>query len=233
MLLYEITEPVDRTELEKALAPFLTFIASGEPITRKNIAKQLHNTLKKYGVAEVGVEISDKVDSGDMNMNAAYDPFDDEDELDPFYIDLIFSPKDKTITFDPDGVDNIKDRILDSLEHEMIHMKQYRSRGFVKQRKYKTKSSEPDVKRAKEYLGNDDEIEAFAKNISSELLRAKGKEGTMNLLRSASSSSGLKNELGYLLSPNLLGYMAMWGFNTKHPVIKKLLKKIYFYVQNS
>ena len=233
MLLQELTEPVDRAELDSALDSFTTFLASGEPISRKDIAKQLHNTLKRYGVAEVGVEVSDKVESGDMNMNAAYDPFDDEDELDPFYIDLIFSEKDKTLEFTPDGVKNIKDRIIDALEHEMIHMKQYRSRNFVKQRKYKTKSTEPDVKRAKEYLGNDDEIEAFAKNISSELLRAKGKDGAMDLLRNANSSSGLKDEMGYLLSPNLLGYLAMWGFNTQHPVIKKLLKKIFFYIQNA
>ena len=229
MYFFEIAEPVDRQELEKGLAPFLTFIASGEPITPKHIAKQLHNTLKKYGVGEVGVEVSDNVDSGDMNLNAAYDPFDDEDELEPFTMDLIFSSKDKTLEFTPEGVDNIKDRILDALEHEMIHMRQYRSRDFVKQRKYKTKSSEPDVKRAKEYLGNDDEIEAFAKNIAAELVRNTGsKDKATDLLRSVNTSAGLKDEMGYLLSPNLLGYMAVWGFNTKHPVIRKLLKKVYF-----
>lgn len=233
MYLSEITQPTDRQELEKALSPFLTFIASGEPITRKDIAKQLHNSLKQYGVAEVGVEVSDNVDSGDMNMNAAYDPFDDEDELEPFYIDLIFSPKDETIAFDPEGIDNIKDRILDALEHEMIHMRQYRSRDFVKQRRYKTKSSDPTIKKSKEYLGNDDEIEAFAKNISSELVRKAGKDGALDLLRMANKTAGFKDEMGYLLSPNLLGYLAMWGFDTQHPVIKKLLKKVYFYIQNA
>ena len=233
MYLLEITQPVDRSELEQALGSFLTFIASGEPISRKDIAKQLHNTLKRYGVAEVGVQISDNVESGDMNMNAAYDPWDDEDELDPFYIDLIFSPKDKTIKFDPDGVSNIRDRILDALEHEMIHMQQYRSRGFVKQRKYKTKASDPVVKKSKEYLGNDDEIEAFAKNISTELIRKAGKEGSLDLLRMANKTAGFKDEMGYLLSPNLLGYLAMWGFDTKNPVIKKLLKKVYNYIQSS
>ena len=33
-----------------------------------------------------------------------------------------------------------------------------------------------------------------------------------------------KDELGYLLSPNLVGYLAVWGFNTSHPVMKKMLK---------
>ena len=115
----------------------------------------------------------------------------------------------------------------------MIHMRQYRSRSFVRQRDYKTKDKEPDVKRAKEYLGNDDEIEAFAKNISAELLRKRDKETAIDLLRKVTQTAGLKDELGYLLSPNLLGYLAVWGFDTKHPVIKKLLKKVYNNIENS
>ena len=141
--------------------------------------------------------------------------------------------KDKNLEFTKDGIANIRDRVLDALEHEMIHMRQYRSRSFVRQRDYKTKDKEPDVKRAKEYLGNDDEIEAFAKNISAELLRKRDKQTAIDLLRKVTQTAGLKDELGYLLSPNLLGYLAVWGFNTKHPVIKKLLKKVYNNIENS
>ena len=189
--------------------------------------------IKRYGVGAVNVVTSDKVDSGDMNLNASYDPYDDEDGLDPFTIDLVFSEKDDTLEFTVDGINNIKDRIADALEHEMIHMTQYRSRDFIRQRTYKTKSKEPDVKRAREYLGNEDEIEAFAKNIASELVRKADKDGALELLRMANKTAGFKDEMGYLLSPNLLGYMATWGFDTQHPVIKKLLKKVYNHIQNS
>lgn len=233
MLLCELTQPVNRKELAKALEPFLNFISSGNPVSRKQIANKLRKSLAMYGVGEVEINSSEHVDRGDMNMNAAYDPYDDENELDPFYIELIFSPEDKTIEFDEQGVENIKDRVLDALEHEMIHMKQYRNRNFVKQKKYKTNSQDPNVKKSKEYLGNDDEIEAFAKNISTELIRKAGKDGAIELLRMASKTAGFKDEMGYLLSPNLLGYLAMWGFDTTHPVIKKLLKKVYFFIKNS
>ena len=121
-------------------------------------------------------------------------------DLIPFSIDLILVPSDKDLEFTKDGIANIRDRILDALEHEMIHMRQYRSRSFVRQRDYRTKDKEPDVKRAKEYLGNDDEIEAFAKNISAELLRKRDKETAIDLLRKVTQTAGLKDELGYLLS---------------------------------
>tara|TARA_X000000950_G_C13915632_1_gene660864 strand:- start:1316 stop:2020 length:705 start_codon:yes stop_codon:yes gene_type:complete len=234
MHLAEILQPVDREELAKALEPFLMYLGSGDqPLKPKHIAKKLEQTLKQFGVDEVKVITSKEVDSGDMNMNAAYDPHDDEDGFDPFSIDLVFSVKDKNLEFTKDGIANIRDRVLDALEHEMIHMRQYRSRSFVRQRDYKTKDKEPDVKRAKEYLGNDDEIEAFAKNISAELLRKRDKQTAIDLLRKVTQTAGLKDELGYLLSPNLLGYLAVWGFNTKHPVIKKLLKKVYNNIENS
>jgi len=234
MYFFEITEPINRQELEKALEPFLVFLSSGDqPLQKKHIAKKLKQTLKKHGVGSIEIHDSENVDSGDMNMNAAYDPFDDEDGFEPFSIDLIFSKDDKTLEFSQEGIENIKERILDVLEHEMIHLRQYRSRNFVKQRKYKTKSKDKDVKRAREYLGNDDEIEAFAKNISSELIRKAGKDGAIDLLRMTNKTAGFKDEMGYLLSPNLLGYMATWGFDTQHPVIKKLLKKVYNYIQSS
>ena len=234
MLLNELYKPVDRKEIEDALAPFLNYLGSSDqPLEKKHIAKKLHQTLKRYGVGAVNVVTSDKVDSGDMNLNASYDPYDDEDGLDPFTIDLVFSEKDDTLEFTVDGINNIKDRIADALEHEMIHMTQYRSRDFIRQRTYKTRSKEPDLKRAREYLGNEDEIEAFAKNIASELVRKADKDGALELLRMANKTAGFKDEMGYLLSPNLLGYMATWGFDTQHPVIKKLLKKVYNHIQNS
>jgi len=49
----------------------------------------------------------------------------------------------------------------------------------------------------------------------------------------AKNTAQFKDEMGYLLSPNLFGYLGAWDFNTSHPVIKKLLKKVYNYIQNS
>jgi len=233
MRFYELVENINRKELEDSLQPFLTFISSGKPIPRKDIARELQASLEALDVAEVNVTVSDHVDSGDMNLNAYYDPDEDEEEFEPFFIDLVFSPKDKTIRFDPEGVENIKDRIIDALEHEMIHMNQYRGRGFVKQRGYRTKTKDPKKAQVKQYLGNDDEIQAFAKNIASELVRKADKDGAVELLRMANKTAQFKDEMGYLLSPNLFGYLAAWDFDATHPVIKKLLKKVYNYIQTS
>ena len=233
MRFFEITEPADRKKIEQAMQSFVQFISSGEELEHEEVADKLYQSLQQFGVNDIETSQSDLVDAGDMNLNASYDPADDEDGEDPINIELVFSKEDDTISFSPRGVSMIKDRIVDALEHEMIHLKQFRKRDFAKQRDYRSKSKKDDVKRAQEYMGNDDEIEAFAKNIASELIRKVDKDGAIQLLRMANKTAQFKDEVGNLLSPNLFGYLATWDFDTKNPVIKKLLKKVYNYVQMS
>ena len=228
MHLYEIQKPIDRQELEKNLSSFFAYLTMEDNLKPKLIAKQLRQTLKSLGVGEVTVDYVDDIDQGDMNLNATYDPWDDEDELDPYRIELLFNPKDKNgVKFSQDALEEIKHRLIDALEHEMIHSVQYQRRDFKQQRGYRSKNRE------QEYLGNQDEIEAFAKNISSELLRHADKEQAIDMLRSVKNTTELRDKIGNLLSPNLVGYLRAWDFNTRHPVIKKLLKKVYNYIQIS
>lgn len=231
MLMMEFTEPASRKEIEASLESFLTFIASGEEIPLKDIAKKLEVDTRSIGVDEVIIQQSKNVEVGDMNMNASYDPIDDQEGFNHFEIELIFSKEDKTIAFSPEGVEAIKHRIVDVLEHELIHKSQYRGRGFKKQREFKPKKGLSDkVRRTREYLGNDDEIEAYAKNIASELIRKSDKETALTLLRMAGKTAQYREKKN-LLSPNLFGYFAAFDFDTGHPVIKKLLKKIFFYLE--
>ena len=228
MHLFEIQNPRSREELENSLSSFFSYLTMEDNLKPKNIALQLKQSLKHLGVSEVTLDYVDAVDRGDMNLNATYDPWDDEDELDPYRIELLFNPQDKNqIKFSTETLEEIKFRLIDALEHEMIHSLQYQKRDFKQQRGYRGKDRE------QEYLGNQDEIEAFAKNISSELLRHADKDQATDMLRSATSTTELRDKLGNLLSPNLVGYLRAYDFNTRHPVIRKLLKKVYNYIQNS
>jgi len=67
-------------------------------------------------------------------------------------------------------------------------------------------------------------------NIADELVRQVGKEDAIALLRMANKTAQFKDEMGNFLSPDLFAYMGMWKFDSKHPVIKRLLKKIYQYI---
>ena len=220
MLLKEITQPSDMQELKMRLASFRDWLTQGSH-TPKEIATELENNIGD--ITRVEMELSPNVDKGDMNASAAYEQDDDEDGEIPFEITLVFSKKeDRMAINDPNPLIN---RILDMMKHEMIHQKQARARDFEDHTQGKDKRN-----MNYEYMSRPDEIEAYAMNIADELYRKVGKEDAIALLRMAKKTAQFKDEMGQFLSPDLFAYMGMWNFDSKHPVIKRLLKRIYQYL---
>ena len=220
MLLKEITQPSDMQELKMRLASFRDWLTQGSH-TPKEIATELENNIGD--ITRVEMELSPNVDKGDMNASAAYEQDDDEDGEIPFEITLVFSNKeDRMAINDPNPLIN---RILDMMKHDMIHQKQARARDFEDYTQGKDKRN-----MNYEYMSRPDEIEAYAMNIADELYRKVGKEDAIALLRMAKKTAQFKDEMGNFLSPDLFAYMGMWNFDSKHPVIKRLLKKIYQYI---
>ncbi len=220
MLLKEITQPSDMQELKMRLTSFRDWLTQGSH-TPKEIATELESNIGD--ITRVEMELSPNVDKGDMNASAAYEQDDDEDGEIPFEITLVFSNKeDRMAINDPNPLIN---RILDMMKHEMIHQKQARARDFEDYTQGKDKRN-----MNYEYMSRPDEIEAYAMNIADELYRKVGKEDAIALLRMAKKTAQFKDEMGQFLSPDLFAYMGMWNFDSKHPVIKRLLKRIYQYL---
>ena len=220
MLLMEITQPSDMQSLKMRLTSFKDWLVQGSH-TPKEIAAELENNIGD--ITRVEMELSPHVDKGDMNASAAYEQDDDEDGEIPFEITLVFSDKeDRMAVNDPNPLIN---RILDMMKHEMIHQKQARARDFEDHTQGKDNRN-----MNYEYMSRPDEIEAYAMNIADELVRQVGKEDAIALLRMANKTAQFKDEMGNFLSPDLFAYMGMWNFDSKHPVIKRLLKKIYQYI---
>ena len=220
MLLSEITQPSDMQSLNVQLKSFSDWLVQGSH-TPIEIAKELEKNIGD--IVNVEMELSPNVDKGDMNASAAYDQDDDEDGEVPFEITLVFSDKEERMVInDPKP---LVDRILGMMKHEMIHQKQARARDFEDHTQGKDKRN-----MNYEYMSRPDEIEAYAMNIADELVNKTSKKNAIGLLRMANKTAQFKDEMGNFLSPDLFAYMGMWDFDSKHPVIKRLLKKIYQYI---
>ena len=229
MALKEISLPYHSQTLGTKIAATFDKFAN-VPVSPTTIANHLRRLAGKNAI--INVEKSNDVDHNDINLTAYYDPDEDEDENKPFEVVLILNPKDKQITLDRARWREFASQVIDYLEHEMIHQNQYRSRDFHPGKQYRSKAKDPEIKQSQEYLGNSDEIEAHAYNLSSELLRktAGDYDRTLRLLRNFSVTAMTKDQAGRLLSPNMFAYFKDFGFNTTHPVLKSLMKKTYQYV---
>ena len=198
-------------------------------ITIRTIANELEKTLRRKYDLEVKVEKSSKVSSSSIVVNAWYDDDNDRtgDDI-PIRLNFIVSDPEVLLNLDEKMWKRFSNEVADAVQHEYLHMTQYRNRGFIKSSKYKPKVTKElkDFYNAKVYLGNSDEIEAYALNISSELLNTyRTKRKTITNLKRLDKSL-------FKASPNLFAYFMAFDFDSRHPVIRKLIKKVLLYIES-
>jgi len=182
---------------------------------------------KHFSIAEVTVIRTPDLAEGELSISAHYDPESDEDGDTAIFIKLLFSKEGPaSYTWTDNNKKYFLNKLKDALKHEVLHMKQFRDRGFHSGSEgYDATSTE------KEYMSRPDEIEAYAMNIGDEFIRKVGKDGAVDLLRMAKKTAQFKNKVNQFLSPDLLAYFALFNFDSSNPVIKRLLKKIYQHIQ--
>jgi len=156
-----------------------------------------------------------QIDTNTVNVGAFYD---DEEEND-ITVQLMFSNED-TVTWNTQNRKDFLRRLQSTIKHEYMHADQHAARDYDAD-----SYGSDDTTSSREYYSRGDEIEAYAMNIADELKRKQGVDGAMQTLRTVTKSSQLKDKLGYLLSPDLKGYIDEFDDNPR--VIKALLKKIY------
>ena len=154
-----------------------------------------------------------EVDQNDINISAYYDSELDEQGRVSIELVLITNPVDDYLIIDQEIWELFLNRLADTLAHELIHMRQSRARDFqtVEPRRKHVHNLDEAIR----YLADPDEIDAYAHNIAVEL-----KEHT-NPIQHLQNVQTLSTQI----SVNLWAYVNTFPLN--HPVVKKLLKKVY------
>jgi hypothetical protein len=219
----EVSSTVNQRTLEREMQKLKSFL-SGSTKSRKEIAKLVQRLISSYD-AYVNTETNSIVPNNEIYISALFDPDLDEDEEPSIEITLIFNPSDKKVTMSSEAIEHTVMNIVKAIAHEEIHRAQYRKRDYVDNRKY-TKGKNYD----QNYYGNTDEIEAFAHNIATELLQYTKYDfrKARSLLRNYKKTSETKLPNGNLMSPDFLNYVKHFGVND--PVIKRLIKRIYHFI---
>lgn len=222
------TQEIPRRNIKSLIGTVKSKIIN-KNITIRTIANELEKTLRRKYDLEVKVEKSSKVSSSSIVVNAWYDDDDDRtgDDI-PIRLNFIVSDPEVLLNVDEKMWKKFSNEVADAVQHEYLHMSQYRNRGFTKPSKYKPKVTKElkDFYNSQSYLGNSDEIEAYALNISSELLnKYRTKRKTIANVKRLDKSL-------FTASPNLFAYFMAFNFDTRHPVIRKLLKKVLLYIES-
>jgi hypothetical protein len=187
----------------------------GVNITPRNFVKRLSKHLNKHQ-HPVRVKLYNgakgALDPGEFTIGAEYDPGLDEIKKKQFIIDFILNhPKTTPITISAEMADQLAMDLLETLIHEYEHQRQFRSRRYRYHRNtYKSDHRDPDKRADQEYLGDPDEIDAYAQNIAARHYLMKYK---LNI-----------TSVSKINSPDLKQYYKAFGKD--HEVTKLLLKKV-------
>jgi len=180
----------------------------------------LTKTRKEFRTQGIDLKLrsarSNRMNQEEFYVNAYYDPEDDKNKDTAIEV-IIHHNFPKDLEWDQFHVGNLLIQIFDAVVHEFKHQRQSRKRH------YKTYwDSSGSIYR---YLGDPDEIDAYALSIAIELCRSLGKGRALRYMSKFTSLSRLKVSGNYA-SPNLLEYVSHFE-NVNSAVLRELAKKVY------
>lgn len=189
----------------------------GQEISPKNFAQRLGRWLNRSHPTRVKLFLGkdENLDPGDFCIGAEYDPELDQAYRKQLIINLIINhSKTAPWPITPDLADRFVLELVEALVHEYQHQHQYRSRRYrAHKEQFVSEHEDSSIKNEQEYLGNPDEIDAYAANIAARifLLNYKLNNNSDQPIEEADSLD-LKNYVK--------------AFGKDHIVVQKLLVKI-------
>jgi hypothetical protein len=189
----------------------------------------LANEFRKiFNFFEVPVKVKVKrgkeVKQNEVHVGGCYYVYDDKKSKKSIEISFHFNPLTEHVTLTPKRHRRVIRTISDTVMHEIIHMRQYRRRNFKDIPGYNSTAEYARLRNKQNYLGHNDEIDAYAFNISCWLIdNFKNKKDMVEYLNKDHSDKRR-------METTFVWYLKTFDHNHNHRVIKKLKKKIMYYL---
>lgn len=211
---------LDRTSLRGILNQARKFVV-GKTLSVEDFHKTISATIKAYLPVRVTSNRDPKTKLGHVYVGGVYHSY--FDKANQRQIEIIFSYHmfDKTIKLTAHKWNKICTLFADTVLHELIHMRQYRTRNFKTIPEYESTAQMAKQRRDQEYYGHADEIGAFSFNIACELYSKFG-DNFNAAVEYLDNPSQIKKHKGF----TYYSYLKAFDFNPKHKIIKKLKKKV-------
>jgi hypothetical protein len=196
----------------------------GQSLTPSEIQKIFSKTIKYYLPIKVTKSIDKTTEKGWVYTGGYFHT--EKDKIKHQSIEVVFSynPLDKRIVITRERFNRICRRLADVVMHEMIHMRQARARNFKSIPGFSSYAENNKQRKEQNYLGDPDEIDAYAFNIACELYdRFSDFNVIANHLNLDQSDKRLKKD-------TYNWYLKTFDHKHNHTVIKKLKKRVMHYV---
>jgi hypothetical protein len=142
----------------------------GQELPIKKIHSIISTHIKKHLPIRVVKHRDDNVDFGFMYIGGCYYSCQDYDNEMCIELILSYNPFEDKLNITRHRFKQMSTLFADTVLHEIIHMRQFRRRDFKQLPDYASTAEKREKRDEQKYLGNSDEIDAYAFNAACELV---------------------------------------------------------------
>ena len=194
----------------------------GQVLTGRWIFEIVSTQIHKYLPIRLRKIKNKSIGKNNIAIGGAYSIERDEQHQKSITIDFYFKEFDQPIKLKRSSFLECGIIFADTILHEIIHMRQFRRRGFNYKPFYKSKEPNIAKRQQQAYLGCLDEVDAYAFNIACELM------DWFN--HNCDQAIVYLNQLPEQNKKNCYQtYLKTFDYDHNHAIIKKLKKKIVAY----
>jgi hypothetical protein len=207
-------------QMLKTCAPYLV----NQRLHVKDIQKIFSSHIKSFLPIKVIKDKDWNTEPGFIYIGGFYYGASDMKGHQAIAVLLSYHPLDEYLTLTRSKFDRMCYTIADTILHEIIHMRQLRSRGWKNIPGFQSYAESNKQRKQQNYYGDPDEIDAHAFNIACSLYSRFGSEKAIAKYINKDFTDGrLKKDV-------FKSYMKAFDYQHSHPVIKKLKKRVMYYV---
>lgn len=210
---------LDRENLYAMLYELKPFVV-GKRLAIKDLQKLLSNHLKWYLPIRVTLKRDPTHDKGVVYIGGAYYSHYDQEDRKQVEITFGYNSTSTHIKLSDIRWDRMCRLFADTILHEIVHIRQYRTREFKDIPGYESTAYYAKDRKEQEYYGHKDEMGAFAFNIACELHDKYGNDFDAakhfldsNVVKRCKKTCWHK-------------YLKAFDWNHNHPVIRSMKMKI-------
>lgn len=198
---------------------------------KKLTPDQIHKLIRKHVKDVLPIKIKKCMDASIRESyiytGGVYYSDLDKKQKPAIEVNFSYHPFDETLKLTEYKWRRLSIRFADVLLHEMIHMRQFRARNFKDIPGYQSTVENSKDRKQQEYLGDRDEMGAFAFNIASEMIDRFGYEPrVISQYMDTNEATRHKNSWWY-------SYLKAFDFNHDHKIIRRMKHKILRQLENA
>ena len=203
-------------------------LVSNQPLTVAEFDKRLTKHIKQYMPIRSRKSYEEKIEKNQIWVGGMYYTDYDKERQKSIELSLCYRKNDKTINLSTRRFNRACNRIADVLLHEIIHMHQARKRNFKNLPGYSSTAESSKQRIEQEYLGDNDEIDAYAFNMACEL--------------NEKFTGDMKQIISYFDEPQKgkrryydtwRMYLKAFDWDSDHRIMRRLKKRCMYYLSRS